>query len=126
MLLKSAYHKPFKSTLLCSAQRQSQDDAHTPVSGGRLAAGAGRSGCQWQQGPALPPLYNEHGPPAHTRSVAEMVLVTSFVGPRPVGHVVRFNDGTARTVSSIILEWAAAPAARDESAGKGNCDPPTC
>ena len=59
-------------------------------------------------------LYDEHGRP-HTRSVAEVVLET-FVGPRPVGHVVRFKDGNRLNCELDNLEWAAAPAARDETA----------
>jgi hypothetical protein len=59
-------------------------------------------------------LNDEQGRP-HTRLVAEIVLET-FVGPRPAGHVVRFKDGNRLNCDLSNLEWVAAPAARDERA----------
>jgi hypothetical protein len=59
-------------------------------------------------------LNDEQGRP-HTRQVAEIVLET-FVGPRPEGHVVRFKDGSGLNRELSNLEWVAAPAARDEFA----------
>jgi hypothetical protein len=50
-----------------------------------------------------------------TRLVAELVL-ESFVGPRPPGHVLRFKDGNRLNCELSNLEWAPLPAARDEAA----------
>ncbi len=50
-----------------------------------------------------------------TRLVAELVL-ESFVGPRPSGHVPRFKDGDRLNCELKNLEWAPAPAVRDEAA----------
>jgi HNH endonuclease len=49
-------------------------------------------------------FYDEKGRP-HTRPVAEVVL-ESFVGPRPPGHVVRFKDGDHLNCAVTNLEWA--------------------
>jgi hypothetical protein len=59
-------------------------------------------------------LYDEQGCP-HTRLVAEIVLET-FVGPRPQGHVVRFKDANRLNCELSNLEWVAAPTPRDEAA----------
>jgi hypothetical protein len=59
-------------------------------------------------------LYDEQGRP-HTRPVAEVVLET-FGGPRPAGHVVGFKDGDRLNCELSNLEWVEAPAARDEVA----------
>ena len=59
-------------------------------------------------------LYDEHGRPP-TRSVAEDGL-GDFCRSSPLGHVVRFKDGNRLNCELDNLEWAAAPAARDETA----------
>jgi hypothetical protein len=59
-------------------------------------------------------LYDEQGRP-QTRPVAELVL-ESFVGPRPPGHVLRFKDGNRLNCELANLEWVAAPTERDEAA----------
>jgi hypothetical protein len=59
-------------------------------------------------------LYDEQGRP-HTRLVAEVVLET-FGGPRPPGHVVRFKDGNRLNCELSNLEWVESPGARDEAA----------
>jgi hypothetical protein len=59
-------------------------------------------------------LYDEQGR-QHTRLVAEIVLET-FVGPRPAGHVIHFKDGNRLNCELSNLEWVAAAAARDELA----------
>jgi len=59
-------------------------------------------------------LHDEQGRP-HTRLVAELVL-ESFSGPRPPGHVVRFKDGNRLNCELSNLEWVETPAARDEMA----------
>jgi hypothetical protein len=59
-------------------------------------------------------LYDEQGRP-HTRLVAEIMLET-FVGPRPRGHVVRFKDANRLNCELSNLEWVAEPTPRDESA----------
>jgi hypothetical protein len=51
----------------------------------------------------------------HTRLVAELVL-ESFAGPRPPGHVVRFKDGNRLNCDLKNLEWVPAPSGRDEAA----------
>jgi hypothetical protein len=50
-----------------------------------------------------------------TRLVAELVL-ESFVGPRPAGHVLRFKDGNRLNCELKNLEWALTTAVRDEAA----------
>jgi len=50
-----------------------------------------------------------------TRLVAELVL-ESFVGPRPIGGVVRFKDGDRLNCALDNLEWAPSGAPRDPSA----------
>ncbi|MEJ7637258.1 MAG: HNH endonuclease, partial [Singulisphaera sp.] len=50
-----------------------------------------------------------------TRLVAELVL-GSFVGPHPSGHLLRFKDGNRLNCELKNLEWAPAPAVRDEAA----------
>jgi hypothetical protein len=59
-------------------------------------------------------LYDEQGRP-HTRLVAEIVLET-FVGPRPQGHVVRFKDANRLNCELSNLEWISAPTPRNEAA----------
>jgi hypothetical protein len=59
-------------------------------------------------------LYDEKGRP-HTRPLAELVL-ESFLGPRPPGHVVRFKDGNRLNCALDNLEWAPAEAGPDEAA----------
>jgi len=59
-------------------------------------------------------LYDEQGRP-RSRPMAEVVLET-FVGPRPPGHVVRFKDSNRLNCELSNLEWVAAPATRDEAA----------
>jgi hypothetical protein len=48
-------------------------------------------------------LYDAQGRP-HTRLVAEVILET-FVGPRPLGHNVRFKDGNRLNCELSNLEW---------------------
>ena len=50
-----------------------------------------------------------------TRLVAELVL-ESFVGPRPSGHILQFKDGNRQNCELKNLEWVPAPAVRDEAA----------
>ena len=50
-----------------------------------------------------------------TRLVAELVL-ESFVGPRPPGHVLRFKDGNRMNCGLVNLEWAPQTAGRDDAA----------
>ncbi len=50
-----------------------------------------------------------------TRSVAALVL-ESFVGPRPPGHVVRFRDGDRLNCALDNLEWATVTPPREEAA----------
>ena len=50
-----------------------------------------------------------------TSLVAELVL-ESFVGPRPPGHVPNFKDGDRLNCGLKNLEWVPAPAVRDEAA----------
>jgi hypothetical protein len=50
-----------------------------------------------------------------THLVAELVL-ESFVGPRPSGHVLQFKDGNRLNCELKNLEWAPVPAVRDEAA----------
>ena len=50
-----------------------------------------------------------------TRLVAELVL-ESFVGPRPSGHILQFKDGNRLNCDLRNLEWAAPLAVRDEAA----------
>jgi hypothetical protein len=50
-----------------------------------------------------------------TRLVAELVL-ESFIGPRPAGHVLRFKDGDRLNCELKNLEWAPAPVVLDEAA----------
>jgi hypothetical protein len=50
-----------------------------------------------------------------TRLVAELVL-ESFVGPRPSGHILRFRDGNRLNCELKNLEWAPETAVRDEAA----------
>jgi hypothetical protein len=60
-------------------------------------------------------LHDEQGRP-HTRLVAEIVLET-FAGPRPPGHVIRFKDGDRLNCALSNLEWIpAATPGPDESA----------
>ena len=59
-------------------------------------------------------LYDEQGHPK-MRLVAEVVLET-FGGPRPPGHVVRFKDGNRLNCELSNLEWVETPVARDEAA----------
>jgi hypothetical protein len=59
-------------------------------------------------------LIDAHGRP-QTRLIAELVLET-FRGPRPPGHILKFKDGNRLNCDLANLEWAAAPAARDEAA----------
>ena len=59
-------------------------------------------------------LYDEQGHPKK-RLVAEVLLET-FGGPRPPGHVVRFKDGNRLNCAPSNLEWVEAPVARDEVA----------
>jgi len=64
-------------------------------------------------GDRLVTVHDESGRP-HTRPVAELVL-ESFVGPRPPGHVLRFKDGDRLNCALGNLEWAPAMPARDEA-----------
>ena len=50
----------------------------------------------------------------HSRPVAELVL-ESFVGPRPPGHVLRFKDGDRLNCALANLEWAPALTLRDQA-----------
>ena len=50
--------------------------------------------------------------------VAELVLA-SFVGPRPLGHVPRFKDGNRLNCALKNLEWVPSPFIRDEPARAG-------
>jgi hypothetical protein len=50
-----------------------------------------------------------------TLLVSELILET-FVGPRPPGHVVRFKDGDRLNCRLDNLEWVVAPTVRDEAA----------
>jgi HNH endonuclease len=59
-------------------------------------------------------LHDQQGRP-QTRLAAELVL-EAFVGPRPPNHVVRFKDGNRLNCDLANLEWAPAPATRDEDA----------
>ena len=59
-------------------------------------------------------LYDGRGQ-QETRRLAELVL-ESFYGPRPSGHVVHFKDGNRLNCEPSNLEWIAAPTVRDESA----------
>jgi HNH endonuclease len=59
-------------------------------------------------------LHDQQGRP-QTRLVAELVL-EAFVGPRPANHIVRFKDGNRLNCDLANLEWAPAPATRDEEA----------
>jgi HNH endonuclease len=96
-----------------SAQRRPQQgpDRTEPVAGG-----------EWVQVPLVVDvvgnkvviLHDEHGSP-HTRLVAELVLET-FAGPRPPGHVVGFKDGDRLNCAASNLEWVEAPATRGEAA----------
>jgi hypothetical protein len=52
-------------------------------------------------------LYDERGRP-RTRLVAEVVL-ESFVGPSPPGHIIRFKDGDRLNCNLTNLEWAPGP-----------------
>jgi hypothetical protein len=64
-------------------------------------------------GDRLVTIHDESGRP-HTRPVAELVL-ESFVGPRPPGHVLRFKDGDRLNCALDNLEWALAMTARDQA-----------
>jgi HNH endonuclease len=59
-------------------------------------------------------FYDEQGRP-HTRRVAELILET-FIGPRPPGHVVCFKDGDRLNCSLSNLEWAPVDAGSGEAA----------
>jgi HNH endonuclease len=59
-------------------------------------------------------LHDERGQP-QTRLIAELIL-EAVAGPRPEGHVVRFKDGNRLNCELRNLEWAPAPAHRDEAA----------
>jgi hypothetical protein len=65
-------------------------------------------------GDRLVTIHDECGR-AHTRPVAELVL-ESFAGPRPPGHLVRFKDGDRLNCALANLEWAPAMRSRDEAA----------
>jgi hypothetical protein len=65
-------------------------------------------------GDRLVTIHDEDGR-AHTRPVAELVL-ESFVGPRPPGHVLQFKDGNRLNCALVNLEWAPTMPVRDESA----------
>lgn len=64
-------------------------------------------------GDRLVTIHDENGRP-HTRPVAELVL-ESFVGPRPPGHVLRFKDGDRLNCALANLEWASAMTSRDQA-----------
>src|SRR5262249_22267155 len=59
-------------------------------------------------------LYNGQGQP-RTRLVGELIM-ESFVGPRPPGHVLRFKDGNRLNCELSNLEWVAARVTRSEAA----------
>ena len=59
-------------------------------------------------------LFDEQGQP-RTRLVAELIL-EAFIGPRPLGQIVRFKDGNRLNCVLSNLEWVAAPSARSEAA----------
>jgi hypothetical protein len=59
-------------------------------------------------------LIDEHGRP-RTRLIAELVL-EAFRGPCPPGQTLKFKDGNRLNCELANLEWAAAPATRDEAA----------
>jgi HNH endonuclease len=59
-------------------------------------------------------LIDEQGRP-QTRLIAELVL-EAFRGPCPPAHVLRFRDGNRLNCELANLEWALAPATRDEVA----------
>lgn len=65
-------------------------------------------------GNRLVTIHDDRGR-AHTRPVAELVL-ESFVGPRPPGHVVRFKDGDRLNFALANLEWVIVMPSRDEEA----------
>jgi hypothetical protein len=96
-----------------SAQRQPTNDSPGPVP---------HQDDQWVPVPAVVDangnrvitLHDQQGQP-QTRLIAELVL-EAFVGPRPADHVVRFKDGNRLNCDLANLEWAPAPATRDEAA----------
>ncbi len=59
-------------------------------------------------------LTDDHGH-QQTRLVAELVL-EAFVGPRPLGYVLRFKDGNRLNCDLSNLEWGAVPSERNEAA----------
>jgi HNH endonuclease len=65
-------------------------------------------------GDTIVTLIDEHGRP-QTRLIAELVL-EAFRGPCPPGHTLKFKDGNRLNCILANLEWAAAPATRDEGA----------
>jgi hypothetical protein len=50
-------------------------------------------------------LYDERGQP-QTRLLTELIL-EAFVGPRPSGHVVHFQDDNRLDCERTNLEWVA-------------------